>query len=171
MKLIINGWGTFLGVKDGMIRVTRDGKEKEIAAGNVEAVILATKGIVVSSAFLRLAADNNIDVVVLNSNGRPIGRYSPLTKKGNVKVRKEQYAAQNDERGFHLAKSFARGKIMNQYYLLKSLAKNRGQKDILDLCYKIKERAARIDRLDEYDKAKIIGEEAKAAEVYWKGVS
>ncbi len=131
MKLIVSGWGVFLGVKDGMISIRNENEEKKISAGDVDVVIVATKGISISPAFLRLAFQNNIDVVILNSNGVPVGRFLPFMKKSNVRVRKEQYKAQEDERGIFLAKSFARGKIMNQYYLLKSMAKDRGRKDVL----------------------------------------
>lgn len=168
MKLIVSGWGVFLGVKNGMIIVRNGENEREIYAGDVERVIVTTKGVSISSAFLRLAFQNNIDIVVLNSNGVPAGRFIPFMKKSNVKIRKEQYKAQEDDRGLFLARSFARGKIMNQYYLLKSMAKNRRRRDVLDLCFKIKERAENVDRCD---REGIMREEARAAELYWKGLS
>ena len=171
MKVVVSGWGVFLGVKNGMISIKNGECEREISAGDVDAVIVATKGVSISSAFLRLAFQNNIDVVILNSNGTPAGRFMPFMKKANVKVRKEQYKAQEDERGAFLAKSFARGKIMNQYYLLKSMAKNRKRKDVLELCYEIKERAERINELNGMNRDEIIREEAKAADIYWKGIS
>jgi len=171
MKLIVSGWGVFLGVKNGMISIRNGESEREVSAGDVETVIVATKGVSISSAFLRLAFQNNIDVVILDSNGVPAGRFMPFMKKSNVRVRKEQYKAQDDERGAFLAKSFARGKIMNQYYLLKSMAKNRRRKDVLELCYKIKERAEKLDKLDGFNRDEIIREEAKAAELYWEGIS
>ncbi len=168
MKLIVDGYGVFVGIKNGMILIRGD-EEREIPVGNVEQVVITTKGVSISSAFLRIAFKNNLDVIVLDSNGSPLGRFMPFMKKANVKVRKEQYKAQEDERGAFLARSFARGKIMNQYYLLKSIAKNRKRKDVLELCYGIKERAERVSEFNTPER--IIQEEAKAAEMYWEGIA
>jgi CRISPR-associated protein Cas1 len=169
MKLVVSGYGVFLGVKKGLICIAKNGSEKTVSAGNIDHIFLTTKGITISSALLRLVAENNIDVVVLNRNGMIEGKFSSVSKKGNVTVRKEQYKAQEDERGLYLAKCFARGKIMNQYYLLKSIAKNRKRRDLIDVSYQIKGRA---DKLKECNgKVEIIGEEAKAAELYWNALS
>lgn len=167
MKVVVSGYGVFIGVKNRMISIRTGEVEKQISAGNVEQIVIASSGVSVSSSLLRLASENNIDVIVLNSNGSMAGRFYPSIKKANVKVRKEQYKAQTDERGIFLAKCFVRGKIMNQYYLLKSLAKNRKQK--LEECYELKRRAGNVEKCSSQEE--LIQEEAKAAEAYWKGIS
>jgi len=169
MKVVVNGYGVFVGVKNRMISIRKGGEEKLIPAGNVRQILVASSGVSLSSSLLRLASENSIDIVILNSNGSVAGVFSGSIRKANVRVRKEQYRAQNDERGIFLAKCFVKGKIMNQYYLLKSLIKNRKRKDLLEECYEIKKRADNLEKCS--SQQELIGEEAKAAEVYWKGIS
>lgn len=163
MKVVINGYGVFVGVKNKMISLRRGGEEKLIPIGNVRQIIVASSGVSLSSSLLRIASENSIDIVVLNSNGSLAGVFSGLIKKANVKIRKEQYKAQNGERGLFLARCFVKGKIMNQYYLLKSIAKNRGLKDLLKECHEIKRRAENLENCS--SQKELIGEEAKAAEI------
>ena len=167
MKVVVSGYGVFIGVKNRMINIKTKEAEKQISAGNVDQIVIASGGVSVSSSFLRLASENNVEIVVLNSNGSVAGRFHPSIRKANVWVRKEQYKAQTDDRGIFLAKCFVRGKIMNQYYLLKSIAKNRKQK--LEECYKLRRRAENVEKCSSQEE--LINEEAKAAEVYWRGVS
>ncbi len=167
MKVVINGYGVFVGVKNGVVSIRNGEGEKQIPPGNLRQIAIASGGVAVSSSFLRLASENGIDVIVLNSNGSLSGIFRPILKKANVKVRKEQYKAQNDERGIFLAKCFVKGKIMNQYYLLKSLSKNRKQK--LDECYELKIIAENVEKCT--SQQELIQIEAKAAEMYWRGIS
>lgn len=167
MKIVVNGYGVFVGVKNRMASIRSEEGERQISLGNLRQMVIASGGVALSSAFLRLASENGIDVIVLNSNGSLSGIFRPLLKKANVKVRKEQYKAQNDERGIFLAKCFVKGKIMNQYYLLKSLAKNRKQK--IDECYELKRKAEDVETCS--SQQELIQIEAKAAEMYWKGIS
>ncbi|MBE8540197.1 CRISPR-associated endonuclease Cas1 [Geoglobus acetivorans] len=169
MKVVISGYGTFLGVKDGLIKIKRGDEIRTVSPGNVDQLIVEGSSVSMSSAFLRLASENNIDVIVLNRNGTVAGKFSSFYRKANVSVRKEQYAAQRDERSLFLAKCFVRGKVMNQYYLAKSICKNRGRKDLIKMCYEIKRSVSKLDRCERQQN--IINVEAQAAEVYWNVVS
>ncbi|RUM34786.1 MAG: CRISPR-associated endonuclease Cas1 [Archaeoglobus sp.] len=167
MKVVVNGYGVFLGTRNGMIYIKTSEAENTIPAGNVDCILVASGGVSISSSLLRFLSENSIDIVVLNSNGSVSGIFRPMLRKANVQVRKEQYSAQNDYRGLYLAKCFVKGKILNQYYLLKSVAKNRRipLKDI----HELKKRADRIELCEK--QRDLIQEEAKAAEVYWRMVS
>lgn len=169
MKVVISGYGVFAGVKNGMIALRKGEEEKLIPVGNVRQMVIASGGVAISSALLRLAAENNLDVIVLASNGSVSGRYYPYLKKANVRVRKEQYKAQEDGRGLFLARCFVRGKILNQYYLAKSLIKNRKRRDLMKECYKIKGVAEKLE--DCGSQQELIQMEAKAAELYWRIIS
>jgi len=168
MKIVVNGYGVFLGAKNGMVCIRNEGKEKTIALGNLSQVVVASGGVVVSSSLLRLLSENNVDLIVLNSNGSLAGTFHPVYRKANVLVRKEQYRAQKDERGLFLAKCFVRGKIMNQYYFLRSLVRSKGKK-CKESYYEIRRRCEELDSCR--SQKEIIGVEAKAAEVYWKTIS
>ncbi len=167
MKVVVSGYGVFVGVKNRMICLRTSEGEKQIPAGNLRQVVFVSGGASVSSSFLRLASENGIDVVVLNSSGTPAGVFRPMLKKANVTVRKEQYKAQSDGRGIFLAKCFVKGKILNQYYLLKSIAKNR--KVRVEECTELRRRAEEVEKCS--SQQELIQVEAKAADSYWRGIS
>ena len=169
MKIIIKGYRVFIGVKNNMVCIRNEECEKLISAGTIRQIAVAIGGVSISSSLLRFASENNIDILILNPNGSIAGRFYPSIKKANVQVRKEQYKAQFDERGLYLARCFVRGKILNQYYVLKSLIKNRKRKDLLSECCMIKRRAENVDKCT--SQSDLIQEEAKAAEIYWNSVS
>lgn len=167
MKVVVNGYGVFLGTRNRMIYIKTSEKENLIPPGNIDQILVASGGVSLSSSLLRTASKNGIEVVVLNSNGSVAGIFKPLLKKANVQVRKEQYAAQNDHRGLYLAKCFVRGKILNQYYLLRSIARNR--RTSLSDIYELKKRADNVENCK--TQQELIQEEARAADVYWRAVS
>ncbi|MEM3382791.1 MAG: CRISPR-associated endonuclease Cas1 [Nitrososphaerales archaeon] len=177
----MNDYGVFLGRKGDRIIVKKHGeKTVEISAGNISQILLASKGIALSSAVLRLALKYNIDLAIVSGYGKPLGRV--ISWRGSaVQLKKNQYDAQSDWRGCFLAKQFARAKILNQINLLKSLAKNRKltkpdlakelfvlSEQILSICKKL-DKIARTD-LDKL-RIDIRSVEAEAANVYWQGIA
>ena len=127
-RILINDYGIFLGRKGDRITVKKErNKIGEFPAGNISQIIIATRGVTLSTDFLRLVLKHKIDLVILSGSGAPIGRLLPIRRKRGIKLRKAQYEAQNDWRGVHLAKQFAKAKVLNQRYLLRSLAKSRAE--------------------------------------------
>ncbi|MEM2946111.1 MAG: CRISPR-associated endonuclease Cas1, partial [Thermoproteota archaeon] len=177
-RLVLNDYGVFAGVKGDRVVVKKGGvKVVEIAAGNISQVLIASRGVSMSSAFLRLMLKHRVDFVILSGFGNPMGRLASR-KGGAIELRKNQVQAQSDERGKHLAKQFAKGKLVNQSNLLKSLAKNR-RSTKPELASKLEE-ASRIvlefvsliekvdtslplDRL----RAEVMSAEARGADAYW----
>ena len=180
-RLVINDYGVFVGVKGDRV-VVRKGGEKivEIAAGNIFQVLIASRGVSMSSAFLRLMLKHRVDFVILSGFGSPMGRLTSR-KGGAIELRKNQIQAQNDDRGKHLAKQFAKGKLVNQSNLLKSLAKNR-RSTKPELASKLNE-ASRIvlefvDLIEKVDtalpldrfRAEVMSAEARGADSYWEAI-
>ncbi|MEM0172093.1 MAG: CRISPR-associated endonuclease Cas1 [Thermoproteota archaeon] len=180
-RLAINDYGVFLGVKGDRV-VVRKGGEKvvEIAAGNISQVLIASRGISMSSAFLRLMLKHKVDFVILSGFGNPMGRLTSR-KGGAIELRKNQVQAQNDERGKHLAKQFAKGKLVNQSNLLKSLAKNR-RSTKPELAFRLEEASRivlefanlteKVDTALPLDKfrAEVMSAEARGADTYWEAI-
>ncbi len=80
---MVNDYGVFVGVKGDRV-VVRKGGEKivEIAAGNISQVLIASKGVSLSSAFLRLMLKHRVDFVMLSGFGSPLGaRYVEFPKR------------------------------------------------------------------------------------------
>jgi CRISPR-associated protein Cas1 len=63
--------------------------------------------------------------VIFTEKNRPIAILNPFANHGSVRVRKEQFAAIDSERGFYIAKQIVGGALENKARLLLGLAKNR----------------------------------------------
>ncbi|MDW8033643.1 MAG: CRISPR-associated endonuclease Cas1 [Nitrososphaerota archaeon] len=180
-RLVVNDYGVFIGVKGDRIIVRKQGeKVVEIAAGNVSQVIIASRGVSMSSAFLRLMLKHKVDFVLLSGFGNPLGRLVGR-RGGAIELRKNQIQAQNDERGRILAKQFAKGKLMNQSNLLKSLAKNRRNtkpelaSKLEDASHTVAEFINTIEKIDlglpiDKFRAEVMSAEAKGADAYWNAI-
>lgn len=180
-RLVINDYGVFIGVKGDRVVVKKGGEKiVELAAGNISQVILASKGISMSSAFLKLMLKHRVDFVLLSGFGAPLGRLVGR-KGGAIELRKNQIEAQKDERGKHLAKQFAKGKLVNQSNLLKSLAKNRRStkpelasklEDASHLVSWFVNMVEQVDTnlpLDRF-RAEVMSAEARGADSYWEAI-
>jgi len=178
---VINDYGVFVGVKGDRVLVRKGGeKAVEIAAGNISQVLIASRGVSMSSAFLRLMLKHRVDFVILSGFGSPLGRLASR-RGGAIELRKNQIEAQKDERGRYLAKQFAKGKLVNQSNLLKSLAKNR-RSTKPELASRLEE-ASRIilefvDLIDKIEpglpldrfRAEVMSAEARGADAYWEAI-
>lgn len=179
MRLVINEPGTFIGVKRGMIIVKRRGKEDvEVAPSKLDMVAVLTRGASISAACIKLLSRHGVNIVFY-SRGRPVS-WLKTYSSGSVMLRKEQYKAQEDERGVHLAKSFIFGKLQNQRSILLSLARNRMQtkpdlaSELRELGDEIQNFMRELSSIDgdlENVRREIVGVEAKAADLYWRGIA
>ena len=80
MQLIINTYGTYVHVKDELFEVslTREGeKQKHHYASQKVSSILMSKGAAISTDAVILAMKNNIDIIVFEYDGVPVGRFFP----------------------------------------------------------------------------------------------
>jgi CRISPR-associated protein Cas1 len=68
--------------------------------------------------------------VIFTEKNRPIAILNPFANHGSVRVRKEQFAAIDSERGFYIAKQIVGGALENKARLLLSLAKNRASTNL-----------------------------------------
>ncbi|MDK2795301.1 MAG: CRISP-associated protein Cas1 [Archaeoglobaceae archaeon] len=179
MRLIIDGFGKFVGVENGMI-VVKEKKQvlRKIKAEELKQLIIAGKSAISSDA-LRLLAENGVDVVILSGN-EIVGRLShPLI--GTVKTRREQYLAYYDSRGVFIAKEFVKAKLKNQSNFLLNLAKARRESNptLAEKLVKAKEAIEeKIVALNSIDGNKIddvrdeiLGIEGVASEIYWNAIA
>jgi CRISPR-associated protein Cas1 len=179
MRLVVNEPGTFLGAKKGMIVVRRRGREPvEIAPSKLSMVAVLTRGASISSACIKLLSKHGVGIVFY-SGGRPVS-WLRTYSSGSVALRKEQYRAQEDERGVHLAKSFVMGKLQNQRSILLSLARNRMQtrpdlaSELREMGEEIQNCMRELDSVEgelEEARKEIVGIEARAADIYWRGIA
>ena len=177
-RLVINEPGLFVGAKKGMIVVKRKGdKVLEISPSNISQIAILTRGATVSSALIRLLTTHKVDLVIYSGLGYPLAKLTGPKSSGSIRLRKEQYRAQDSPLGAYLAKRFAWAKVVNQKSLLREAGRNRSDaelsKRLHDMSRSISNIATMIGNVDAKSAGSVRSEvmrlEAEAAEIYWHG--
>ncbi len=167
-------------VKDELfeIRVKKDGLEQKhhFASQKVTSILLS-KGSAISTDAIILALKNNIDIVVFEYDGKPVGRFWHSKPGSTTRIRKTQLEASMDQRAVFWIKSWLSEKVANQLELLKRLKKNRSAKAeyIQEQADKIENMRKKIEeinsgKIDEIE-ASLRGYEGTAGRIYFQTVS
>ena len=145
MQLVINTYGTYLHIKDELfeVRVKKDGivEKHHFASQKVKSIMLS-KGAAISTDAIILAMKNNIDIIVFEYDGTPVGRFWHSRPGSTSKIRKKQLEASLNQTGLQWVASWLDAKAGNQIDFLKRLKKNRTNKSEL-----IQERIDKIEAL------------------------
>jgi CRISPR-associated protein Cas1 len=130
MQLVINTYGTYVHIKDELfeVRLKKDGKEEKhhFASQKVTSILLS-KGAAISTDAIILAMKNNIDIVVFEYDGQPVGRFWHSKLGSTSKIRKKQLEASLNEDGMIYVKDWIGTKLNNQIEFIKRLKKHRAQ--------------------------------------------
>lgn len=180
MQLIINTYGTYVHVKDDVFEVTltKEGvKEKHHFASQKVTSILMSKGSALSTDAVILAMKNNIDILVFERDGMPVGRFWHSKPGSTSKIRKQQLEASLNETGVYWVKNWLTGKLDNQVELLKRLKNHRPAnaeliQEKMDRIssLKAKMRELKGDRVDSMDDS-LRGLEGSAGRIYFQLLS
>lgn len=131
MQLIINTYGSYIHVKDDMFEIrvpSEDGPaRKQLIANQKITSILISKGSALSTDAIIMAMKNNIDIVVLENDGFPVGRFWHSRLGSTTKIRKRQLEASLGKLGVELTKQWVGQKVENQIEFIKRLKKHREQ--------------------------------------------
>lgn len=154
--------------KDGQ-NVVVSVKQQEvfrIPAINIEGIV--TFGYMgASPGLMKLCSDSGISLTFLSPNGRFISRVQGATR-GNVLLRKAQYALSDDEEwSLHVAQLMIAAKIQNYRNVLRRYIRDYGE------CLEVEEavkmlNANKRDVLDAEDKTKLMGFEGIASNAYFE---
>lgn len=132
MQIFINTYGTYVHVKDEMFQIKVPEKEKNttkvnhIAAHKITSFIMS-KGAALSTDAISLALKHNIDIVIVENNGHPMGRFWHSKLGSTTKIRKEQLKASLNKIGVEWIKIWLGNKLENQADFLQDLKKHRTQ--------------------------------------------
>ncbi len=168
MQIILNDFGSFLGKKGDRFVVKNGDKKEEFAVGNIDQILVAASS-GFSTAAVKMALKNEIDVVFLSGWGRPLGRIFPCKLGGTTLTRKKQLEAYYLDKGADISKKLIKAKILNQAYFLKSLGKSR-KKDFAEAAQVNIESTKQIGTLNgkiENIRDKLFGIEGMAASRYF----
>ena len=154
--------------KDGL-NVVVSVKQQEvfrIPAINIEGIV--TFGYMgASPGLMKLCSDSGISLTFLSPNGRFISRVQGATR-GNVLLRKAQYALSDDEEwSLHVAQLMIAAKIQNYRNVLRRYIRDYGE------CLEVEEAVKMLDAnkrdvLDAEDKTKLMGFEGIASNAYFE---
>lgn len=172
--LIISNYGVKVKVEKGLLLVKSENSKTHVSMTDVEQIIVVTGGVSLTSKAVRSMIEHGIDLVFLDSRGKPIGRVYPPYINRTVNTRRCQYLAYTDSKGLKVAKAIVEAKIRNQAGLLRRYSRGCGDQLLRELSRDILKYTLEIPRITgglEECKSKLLNLEAKAARLYWAGVS
>ncbi|MBC6994623.1 CRISPR-associated endonuclease Cas1 [Neolewinella lacunae] len=183
MQIYLNSFGTYLHVKDAMFEIRvpneRGGTTSHhLAAKKVTAIILTVAGALSSDA-VRLALAHNVDLILADHSGQPLGRFWHAKLGSTTKIRKQQLAASIGPLGLGYTGSWLTAKIAAQADFLKDLKKHRKhahellderRSRLLELAASIETCVRTATRTDEIADT-LRGLEGTAGRLYWQTLS
>jgi len=120
LKLILNGYGSYLGMEKGCFIVRDKSGNTEpypLFEKEIEEIVLRSSNLV-STGALACCGFWNIDVLILTQKGRPVAMLKSLDDDSHVKTRLCQYEALNNDKGVYIAKQLVLSKIKSQNMVL-----------------------------------------------------
>lgn len=149
MQLVINTYGSYLQKEGDLFKVKAEDKIYEISPKKVSSILISTAAYITTDA-IKLAMENNIDIVFLNEFGDPYARIWHSKLGSTVAIRRKQLEVSSTKEGFEMAKGWVLRKIGNQINFLERLKKTREEKqeEINNFIEKIKENKEKISVLE-----------------------
>lgn len=127
MQLVINTFGSYLRKNGDCFVVKNEDRVFEVSARKVESIMITTSAYLSTDA-LKMATENNIDVIFLDEFGDPYGRVWHSKLGSTVLIRRKQLEISSTKDGFELAKGWIIRKIENQIDFVERLKKPRKEK-------------------------------------------
>ncbi|MBN2664456.1 MAG: CRISPR-associated endonuclease Cas1 [Bacteroidales bacterium] len=145
MQLYINTKGAYVHIKDQMFEIRIKNGNNEVvkhhfSAKKIQSIVMS-EGIALSTDAVSLSVKNNIDIVFVEWDGRPIGRVWHSKLGSTTLIRKEQLKASISKDGLNAVKNWITTKIDNEINFIKWLKKHR-QKEVEFLDDKIEKMQA-----------------------------
>ncbi len=149
MQLVVNTYGSFIQKEGDLFKVKLEDKVIEISSKKISSILVATAATITTDA-IKLAMDNNIDIIFLNEFGDPYARIWHSKLGSTVAIRRKQLEVSSTKDGFEMAKGWVLRKIENQINFLERLKKTREEKgkEIEEYIEKIKENKEKIEKME-----------------------
>jgi CRISPR-associated protein Cas1 len=131
MHLTISTFGAYLHVAEGLFEVrirTDDGVKKQQFSPKKIRTIILERGTALSTEAVLLALTHNVDIVVVQSDGQPAGRFWHSKLGSTTKIRKRQLEASIGAESVGYIKEWIALKLERQSELLQDLKKHRETK-------------------------------------------
>lgn len=175
MQLVINTYGAYLRKSGNCFLVKRDDKSFEVAVGKVNSILITTAAYITTDA-IKLAVDNNIDLVFLDAHGDPYGRVWHPKLGSTTLIRRRQLELYDSPEGLKLVKDWGLKKLDNQIVLLRRLRKTRVEKrdeleGYIEEIEQSREKMKWLRGSIDSRRQEILGLEGKASRAYFGAIS
>lgn len=132
MDLYLNTYGSFIHQKDGMFEIEVEGKKTLISPSKIQSIIMSTS-IRLTTDVIKLALENNIDIVLLDEFGDPYGRFWHSKFGSTAYIRRRQLEIFESVEGLNIAVNWISNKIGNEIRHLEELEYKRHSKaDVIE---------------------------------------
>lgn len=170
MDLVINTYGTRIRSTSERLVLTipKRKEKKEYSVRKIEKIIILVSSSISSDA-VQLALEHDIDIVFMNTYGRPVGRIFPSAPKGTGDLRRAQLQFSRTAGEVSLARSLVIGKAENQIRFLEHLQHDY-QKDLESFLTPAKEALQKLKNTPGRTKEQLFGSEGFIAERYFSAI-
>ncbi len=175
MQLVINSYGSYLQKNGDCFKIKVDDKISEISCKKISSILISTAAYITTDA-IKMAMENNIDIVFIDEFGDPYGRVWHPKLGSTTAIRRKQLEIGEIEEGFKLALEWIKTKLNNQIDLIKRLRETRPQKsaEITEYINKLENAALGLQSLSgtlEENRASIMGIEGSCGRIYFDALS
>ncbi len=175
MRLILNSFGCFLRKKDKCFLIKKEDKVFEVSVKKVKSIMITTSAYISTDA-IKLAMDNNVDIVFLDKYGNPYSRVWHAKPGSTTMIRRRQLEIAEESYGLELAKKWVINKFRNQITFINRLKKTRPNKaEKLDGWIKSLEDVMRkivsLNGTIEEQRNSIMGYEGSGGRIYFEVIS
>lgn len=177
-QLFVSGFGLFIGKKSERV-VVRQGKSvcAQVPFMRLQEIIVASKGISLSSDLIEELCERGIRIAFLNSSGKPMALVTSPMLTATVETRRAQLSASANDSGADLCRWIVAGKLHNQEKLLRYFAKSRAgdRKTALEDCAaalrKLRRSALAVEGTSPDEvRGSLMGLEGTGGRLYWKQI-
>ncbi len=175
MQLVINTYGAYLRKKNDCLVVKIDEKEQDVSAKKVDSILITTSAYISTDA-IKLAVDNNIDIVFLDSYGDPYGRVWHSKLGSTTLIRRRQLEFYDNIEGLNFAVEWIGRKTENQADFLRKLAGTRPEEkaELEDYSKNIESFSDRLKKLGgtiDEKRQEILGLEGMSSKNYYEAIN
>ena len=175
MDLYITDFGTNIRKRDDLFEITTSEKRVAVSPQKVKSLILS-KGIVLTTDVIKLAVENNIDILVVDDFGDPYGRFWQSKFGSTANIRRKQLEVFGTSKGIEIAKQILINKIKTCTEHLEDLKiKRESKREFLDSQIKEMKKYIYQIKLVEGDvntkRGTLMGYEGNAGKIYYQTLS
>ncbi|MDP4146883.1 MAG: CRISPR-associated endonuclease Cas1 [Bacillota bacterium] len=174
MELVVNSRGAHIAKVDERFQISVGGIKQEFSSKKVDKILI-TVSVTITSDALKLAIENNIDVVFLEYNGKPFARVWHSKLGSITTIRRKQLKLNEISLGTEFVKEWVTQKIDNQINHLKKLETNRSGEKVEIIEQAIKNIGTHRNELNMVDstsidevRGTIEGHEGLSARIYFE---